>query len=167
MGVRFGRSNKKEKGGFTHSFMAMDKYIKWIKVKSVASITAAKAMEFIREIMHRFDVPNNIITDNETQFTVREFNGFCVDSDIRINYALVSHPLSNGLTERFNGMILQGLKPEIFNRLKPYARKRVKVLPSVMWVMHMTLSRATGHTPFSLVYGSEAMLPTELEHKSF
>jgi hypothetical protein len=24
-----------------------------------------------------------------------------------------------------------------------------------------------GHTPFSLVYGSEAMLPTEVEHKSF
>jgi hypothetical protein len=28
-------------------------------------------------------------------------------------------------------------------------------------------SRATGHTPFSLVYESEAMLPTEVEHKSF
>jgi hypothetical protein len=24
-----------------------------------------------------------------------------------------------------------------------------------------------GHTPFSLVYGSEAILPIELEHKSF
>jgi hypothetical protein len=24
-----------------------------------------------------------------------------------------------------------------------------------------------GHTPFSLVYGSKAMLPTEVEHKSF
>jgi hypothetical protein len=24
-----------------------------------------------------------------------------------------------------------------------------------------------GHTPFSLIYGSEAMLPTEVEHKSF
>jgi hypothetical protein len=24
-----------------------------------------------------------------------------------------------------------------------------------------------GHTPFSLDYGSEAMLPTEVEHKSF
>jgi hypothetical protein len=24
-----------------------------------------------------------------------------------------------------------------------------------------------GHTPFSLVYGSEAMLPTKVEHKSF
>jgi hypothetical protein len=57
MGVRFGRSNKKEKGGFTHSFVAMDKYIKWIKVKSVASIIAAKAMESIREIMHDSTCP--------------------------------------------------------------------------------------------------------------
>jgi hypothetical protein len=30
-----------------------------------------------------------------------------------------------------------------------------------------TGSVAIGHTPFSLVYGSEAILPTEIEHKSF
>jgi hypothetical protein len=46
--------------------------------------------------MHRFSVPNNIITDNGTdngtQFTVREFKDFCANSDIKINYALVSHP---------------------------------------------------------------------------
>jgi hypothetical protein len=64
-------------------------------------------------------------------------------------------------------MILQGFKPRIFDRLKPYAEKWVKELPSVLWALHTTLSRATGHTPFSLVYGSEAMLPTEVEHKSF
>jgi hypothetical protein len=64
-------------------------------------------------------------------------------------------------------MILQGLKPRIFNRLKPYARKRVKELPSVLWALHTTPSRATGHTPFSLAYRSEAMLPTEVEHKYF
>jgi hypothetical protein len=64
-------------------------------------------------------------------------------------------------------MILQGLKPRIFDRLKPYARKWVKELPSVLWALRTTQSRATGHTPFSLVYGSEAMLPTEVDHKSF
>jgi transposase InsO family protein len=70
----------------------VDKFTKWIEVKSAASITFAKAMEFIREIMCRFDVPNNIITDNGTQFTMREFKDFCVDTGIKINYALVSHP---------------------------------------------------------------------------
>jgi IS30 family transposase len=105
------------------SVMAVDKFTKWIEVKPMACITAAKAVEFIREIMHRFGVPNNIITDNGTQFTVRELKDFCVDLVIKINYASVSHPQSNDQAERSNGMILQGLKPKIFDRLKPYAGK--------------------------------------------
>jgi hypothetical protein len=57
---------KKAKGGFTHIFVAVDKFTKWIEVRAMTSITTAEPMEFIREIMHRFDVPNNIITDNGT-----------------------------------------------------------------------------------------------------
>jgi hypothetical protein len=83
---------KKVKGGFTHVFVAMDKFTKWIEAKPTASITAAKAVEFIKEIRYRFGVPNNIITDNGTWFTTREFKDFCADSDIKIYYASVSHP---------------------------------------------------------------------------
>jgi hypothetical protein len=64
-------------------------------------------------------------------------------------------------------MILQVLKPRIFDKLKSYVGKWVKELPSVLWALRTTPSRATGHTPFLLVYGSEVMLPTEVEHKSF
>jgi transposase InsO family protein len=124
-------------------------------------------VEFIKEIMYRFGVPNYIITDNGTQSTVREFKDFCAHLGIKINYASVSHPRSNDQVERSNDMILQGLKPRIINRLKSYAGKWVKELPSVLWALRTTLSHATGHTLFSLVYGSEAMLPTEVEHKSF
>jgi hypothetical protein len=46
----------------------------------MASIIAAMLVEFIKEIMYRFGVPNNIITDNETQFTVRELRDFCADA---------------------------------------------------------------------------------------
>jgi transposase InsO family protein len=145
----------------------VDKFTKWIKVKPSASIIVAKVVEFIKEIMYHFGIPNNIITGNETQFTAREFKDFCANSSIKINHASVSHPHSNGQVEHSNGMILQGLKPRIFDRLKRYAGKWVKELPSVLWALRTTPSRATGHTPFSLAYGSEAMLPTEVEHKSF
>jgi hypothetical protein len=87
---------KKAQGGFTHIFIVVDKFTKWVKVKPSASIPAAKVVEFIREIMYRFGIPNNIITDNRTQFTVREFKDFCADSRIKMNYASVSHPQSNG-----------------------------------------------------------------------
>jgi transposase InsO family protein len=78
---------KKAKGGFTHIFIAVDKFTKWIKVKPAASITTAKVVEFVKEIMYRFGMPNNIITDNGTQFTAMEFKDFCADSSIKINYA--------------------------------------------------------------------------------
>jgi hypothetical protein len=64
-------------------------------------------------------------------------------------------------------MNLQGLKPKIFDRLKPYDGKWIKELPSILWALRTTLSHATGHTLFSLVYGSEVILPTEVEHNSF
>jgi hypothetical protein len=67
---------KKAKGGFTHIFVTVDKFIKWIKVKLVASIIAAMVVEFIKEIMYMFGIPNNIITDNRTPFTTREFKDF-------------------------------------------------------------------------------------------
>jgi hypothetical protein len=57
--------------------------------------------------------------------------------------------------------------PRIFDGLKPYAGKWVKELLSVLWALRTTPSNAMGHTPLSLAYGSEAMLPTEVEHKSF
>jgi hypothetical protein len=75
-------------------------------VKPTTSIIAAKVVEFIKDIMYRFGIPNNIISNNGTQFTVREFKDFCVDSHIKINYASVSHPQSKDQVECSNGMIL-------------------------------------------------------------
>jgi hypothetical protein len=59
-------SFKKAKGGFTHIFITVDKFTKWFEVKPTTSITSAKAVEFINEIMYWFGVPNNIITNNDT-----------------------------------------------------------------------------------------------------
>jgi transposase InsO family protein len=84
----------------------VDKFTKWVEVKPTASITATKVIEFMKGIVYRFGIPNTIITDNETQITMREFKDFCVDSGIKVNYASVSHPQSNGQVERSNGMIL-------------------------------------------------------------
>jgi hypothetical protein len=72
--------------------VVVDKFIKWIKVNPATLIIVAKAVEFIKEIMYRFGVSNNIIIDNGTQFIASEFKVLCADSSIKINYASVSHP---------------------------------------------------------------------------
>src|SRR6266540_7530517 len=63
-------------------------------------------------------------------------------------------------------MVLQGVKSRVFDRLKPYAGKWARQLPSVLWVLRTSPSPATGESPFFLAYGSEAVLPTELEFGS-
>nr|ABA99731.1 retrotransposon protein, putative, Ty3-gypsy subclass [Oryza sativa Japonica Group] len=97
---------KRAVGGYTHLFVAIDKFSKWIEAKPVITITADKARDFFINIVHRFGVPNRIITDNGTQFTGGAFKDFCEDFGIKICYASVAHPMSNGQVERANGMIL-------------------------------------------------------------
>ena len=78
----------------------------------------------------------------------------------------MAHPQTNGQLERANSMILQGLKPRIFNKLNKVGRRWLTELPSVIWSLRTTPSRATGFSPFFLVYGAEAILPTDLEYRS-
>jgi hypothetical protein len=56
------------------------------------------------------------------------------------------------------------LKPRIYNDLNKFGKRWIKELPSVVW--RTTPSRATGFSPFFLVYGAEAILPTDLEYDS-
>jgi hypothetical protein len=54
---------KKAQGGYTHILVAIDKFTKLIEFKPIASLTSAKAVEFIQDIIFRFGIQNNIITD--------------------------------------------------------------------------------------------------------
>jgi hypothetical protein len=74
--------------------------------------------------------------------------------------------MTNGQVERTNGMILQGLKPRIYNNLNKFGKRWIKELPSMVWSLRTTPSRATGFTLFFLVYGAEAILPTDLQYGS-
>jgi transposase InsO family protein len=137
----------------------VDKFSKWIEARPITNLRAEQAVSFFNDIIHRFGVPNSIITDNGSQFTSRKHH-------IRVDWAAVAHPQTNGQVERANSMILQGLKPRIFDRLDKSSRKWLQELPSVIWSLKTTLSRATGFTPFFLVYGAEVVLPMDLEYGS-
>jgi hypothetical protein len=64
---------KKAKGRFEYIFMAIDKFTKWIEYKPLVKYSVAKAVEFVQDIMHRFGMPNRIITDLGSPFTATEF----------------------------------------------------------------------------------------------
>jgi transposase InsO family protein len=146
--------------------VAIDKFSQWIKVRPLTSLRSEQAVAFFTNIIHRFGVPNSIITDNGTQFTGKKFLNFCEDHHIHVDWAVVAHPMMNGQVERANVMILQGLKPRIYNNLNKFGKQWMKELPSVVWSLRATPIRATGFSSFFLVYGAEAVLPIDLEYGS-
>ena len=42
----------------------------------------------------------------------------------------------------------------------------VEELPSVLWSINTTCNRSMGYTPFFMVYGAEAVLPSDIRHDS-
>jgi transposase InsO family protein len=110
----------------------------------------------------RFGVPNRIITNNGTQFKSQHFQEYCEDIGIQLCFAFVAHPRSNVQVEWANAEILRGLKIYTYNDLEKHGAKWVDQLPSVLWGNRTTPSRATGETPFFLVYGAEPCLLPEI-----
>jgi hypothetical protein len=75
-----------------------------------------------------------------------------------------SHGNTWGVTvERANGKIFTAIKKMLLDDKKG---KWADLLPEAVWALNTTECRATGFTPFRLLYGSEATTPQEMKHGS-
>ena len=97
---------KKGPSSFTHLLIAIDKFTKWTEAKPITNIYPEEAVKFFLDIIYRFAVPNYIITDHGTNFTSKKFQDFCDGYGIRIDWASIEHPRTNGPMKRANGMVL-------------------------------------------------------------
>jgi len=113
--------------------------------------------------MYRFGVMDSIITDNGTNFTAEEFQSFCKDQGVKLHYASVAHPQSNGQVEKANGLVCSGIKKRLLVPLKRAAGAWVEELDAVLWSLRTTPNASTQYTPFFMVYGSEAVLPSDVK----
>src|SRR3954468_21688035 len=153
-----GPLRKSSPGGHTHLLVAVDKFTKWIEAIPVTNQAATTAVNFFKGITCRFGVPHSILTDNGNNFVSEEFQDFCDQFGIKLNFASVAHPQTNGQVEKINGLICRGIK----KRLNRAAGAWVEELPSVLWSLRTTPNRSTQMTPFFMVHGAEAILPADL-----
>nr|XP_009785696.1 PREDICTED: uncharacterized protein LOC104233934 [Nicotiana sylvestris] len=72
------------------------------------------------------------------------------------------HPVGNGQAKSTNKVIINNLK----KRLEESKGNWSEVLPGVLWAYRTTTKISTGETPFSLVYGAEALILVEIGEPS-
>jgi transposase InsO family protein len=74
----------------------VDKFSKWIEARPITNLRSEQVVSFFTNIIDTFGVTNSIITDNSSQFTGRKFLEFCDNHHIRMDWAAVAHPQTNG-----------------------------------------------------------------------
>ncbi|GKE29447.1 reverse transcriptase domain-containing protein, partial [Tanacetum coccineum] len=94
--------------------VAMDYSIKWIEARPVATITGNQIKKFIWDnSVYRFGLPGEIILDNGKQFRDDPFKDWCKKLCINQHFASVKYPQTNGLLERANHSLGEGIKARL------------------------------------------------------
>jgi hypothetical protein len=147
--------------------VVVDKFTKWVEVALVTTQDSTAGINFIKSIVFRFGVPHSIITENGINFTSKEFKSYCESMGIKLKFASVAHPKTNGHVEKANDLICNGIKKRLLARpLEKAKHAWVDELPSILWSLRTTPNAATQETPFFLVHGAEAVLPVEITHEA-
>ncbi|GKC52883.1 reverse transcriptase domain-containing protein [Tanacetum coccineum] len=138
--------------------VAIDYFTKWIEAKPLARVTSKEVKRFVWDnIVCRFGLPK-IVTDNGIQFVNDSFKSWCAKLNIQQMNTNVAHPQANGLVERAKKSLMEGIK----TRLRKDKAGWVDELPNILWAHRTSLKKRNGETPFSLTYGSEAVIPAEI-----
>ncbi|XP_010692612.1 uncharacterized protein LOC104905700 [Beta vulgaris subsp. vulgaris] len=126
-------------------------------------ITTDDVKGFIwKNIITRFGMSQSIIFDNGPKFETPKLKDWLAEQEIKAHFAIVAHPRANGQVEAFNKILSSGIKKKLDNAKGLW----VEELQLVLWSIRTTTKNSTGETPFMLAYGSEAVLPIDIEEST-
>lgn len=75
----------------------VDYFTKWIEYEAIFKITNERVRHFYwKRLVCRFGLPDVIISDNRTQFTIITVVDFCYDLGVKTNFIFVIYPHANG-----------------------------------------------------------------------
>ncbi|RVW66471.1 hypothetical protein CK203_065758 [Vitis vinifera] len=125
------RGSPKSSSGHEFILVAIDYFTKWVEAASYARLTSARVASFIRShIICRYGVPHELISDRGVHFRAE----------------------TNGAVEAVNKNIKR-----ILRKMAETSRDWSEKLPFALWAYRTSFRNSTGATPYSLVYGMEAV----------
>jgi len=115
--------------------------------------------KFIKnKIICRYGQPSRIITDNATNLNNKMMSELCEEFNIQHHNSTPYRPKMNGAVEAAN----KNIKKNIQKMVVTY-KDWHEMLSFALHGYRTSVRTSTGATPFSLVYGMEAVLPFEVE----
>jgi transposase InsO family protein len=123
------------------------------------SVTWNDVVNFIKEhVIHKFGIPQTIMTDGGSVFIPEEFQKFTAEVGIQLIRSSPYYAQANGQAEASNQSLIKLIK----RKIDEHPRRWHEVLSEALWAHHISCHGATKTSPYHLVYGQEAMLPWEI-----
>ena len=129
-----------------------------MEAQSYAVLKASHVAKFIKNnIIYRYGVPNEIISDNGSHFK-KEVIDLLEKYNVAVHKSSTYWLQTNGAVEAANKNI-KNILQKMVETYKDWPDK----LPFALWGYRTSIWTSTGATPYSLVYKIEAILPIEIE----
>ncbi|XP_061945039.1 uncharacterized protein LOC133669048 [Populus nigra] len=144
-----------------HQFIlvAIDYFTKWVEASSYAHVTQKVVKCFIeKDLICRYGSPEKIVTDNAQNFNGKIITELCVKWKIKHSNSSPYRPKMNGAVEAANKNI-----KKIIQKMVVTYKDWHEMLPFALHAYRTAVRTSTGATPYSLVFGMEAVMPLEVE----
>jgi hypothetical protein len=140
--------------------MAIEYLTKWAEAKAVKTADTKQTAIFLYEnIISRFGCPKILISDRGIHFINDTIVEMTTLFNINHRKTTSYQPQTNGQTERVNQTLVRILCKTVVDSKRDWDTK----LTAALWAYRTTYKVTTRATPFSLMYGIEAILPIEFE----
>ena len=144
--------------GNRYILVLFDYYTRWPEAYALPSIEAPRiAQLLVDEILARHSAPRTLLSDRGSNFLSSIVKSVCQIVNTRRLHTTAYHPQTDGLVERFNATLCEGLSMYVSTHQKDWD----KHLPLVLFAYRVSPNATKGESPFYLLYGREPRLPID------
>ncbi|XP_049354720.1 uncharacterized protein LOC125819297 [Solanum verrucosum] len=149
----------KASNGHRFILVVVDYFTKWVEAITFKVVTKKAVVDFVHSnIICRFGIPRTIITDNVANLNSNLMKEVCEQFKIVHHNSTPYRPKANGAVEAANKNI-----KKILRKMVQGTRQWHEKLPFALLRYRTAVRTSIGATPYLLVYGTEAVLPAEVE----
>src|ERR1044071_7896703 len=135
--------------GNRYIIVAVDYFSKWLEARPLRHTNATLVAMFIyEEIICRYRPPAVIQSDQDTHFINQVIEQLTERFKIKYSISSVYHPQSNGLVERFNRILCEGIA-----KVADTVLDWDTLIQSILFAYCTKKLHITNTTPYKLVYG--------------
>ena len=133
--------------------------MRWVEAVPLRLCNTIQVLSFLEnQIITRFGTLEYLVFDNASYFQSIELTNYTLEKGIKLKFFANYYPQGNGLAESSNKNLISILKKIVASHQKNWHVQ----LYYALWADQISPKAALGNSPYCLIYGKEAVLPSNL-----